>query len=187
MVTTKEELLSKLNLEGLTKREDIEKEFPKIAYSLINHFAILKGNEEYRIVELEFYHNKTDIGGLVTIKRTAKPGQWFFHSYGVDLTFASNADLYGGILIRAINKDGIFFNGPGRVADELFDVFDALSTPDNFPMLIMRDWKNKISPNAFDRWPIKTISQKYRYVWPQELWPQEKKYKAYPYDSIKKQ
>ena len=50
----------------------------------------------------------------------------------------------------------------------------------------MRDWENKISPNAFDRWPIKPISQKYRYVWPQELWPQEKKYNAYPYDSIEK-
>lgn len=101
-----------------------------IAKALLNRFCIVKGNETYRFVEIEFYHNKYDPknGTRKTYHRgVISEGKWFFHPSGVDLTFASDDNNYGGILVRTImTEDGKDFEcGPLNVECKLFDLFDA--------------------------------------------------------------
>lgn len=184
-IKTTEELYQAMRLDAVESLEALENAFTEIADALLNNFAIKRGEKEYRFVEIEFYHNRTDDDGKkITYKRGfAKSCDFFFHDYGVDLCFESTPDSYGGILIRSIECDGEFINGPVRVTDRLFDKFSALHTPEDFPclkpMAIQED--NHIIPVASCRW-IKTSKKKYRYTWPRKKWnPDSKQYKASPW------
>lgn len=184
-IKTIEELYQAMRLEGIYDFQDIEKLFPVLADALLNNFVIRRGDKDYRFVEIEFYHNKTDDEGKnITYKRGyAKSCDFFFHDYGVDLCFESNPDSYGGILIRSMECDGEFINGPVRVTDRLFDKFSSLHTPEDFPLLKSIDVQddNLIVPESSSRW-IKSSNKKYRYSWPKTKWaPDSKEYKASPW------
>lgn len=184
-IKTTEELYQAMRLEGINDSQDIEKEFVVLAEALLNNFVIKRGEKEYRFVEIEFYHNKTDDEGKkITYKRGyTKSCDFFFHSSGVDLCFESSPDSYGGILIRSMECNGEFIYGPGRVVDQLFDKFSSLHTPNDFPLLksIPVQEDNLIIPVASCRW-IKTSEKKYRYSWPKAEWKSDtKKYKAFPW------
>jgi hypothetical protein len=187
-IKTTEDLYQAMRLDGIDSIESLENKFAEIADALLNDFAINRGEETYRFVEIEFYHNITDDDGKkITYKRgLANSCDFFFHPSGVDLCFESNGESYGGILIRSIqstNGKGTFINGPGRVADTLFDKFSAIHIPSDFPQLIpfsSKDGKH-IIPEASRRW-IKTSDKKYRYSWPEREWaPNPKEYKASPW------
>ena len=128
-INTTDELYQTMRLDGINDSQDIEKMFSDIADALLNNFVIKRGEQEYRFVEIEFYHNKTDDEGKrITYKRDySKSCDFFFHDYGVDLCFESNPDSYGGILIRSMECNGEFINGPVKVTDRLFDKFSALT------------------------------------------------------------
>jgi len=184
-INTTEELFQTMRLEGIKDSQDIEKMFAEIADALLNNFVIKRGEKEYRFVEIEFYHNKTDDEGKrITYKRGyTKSCDFFFHGYGVDLCFESDPDSYGGILIRSMECNGEFINGPVRVTDRLFDKFSSLHTPEDFPLLksIPVQENNLIIPVASCRW-IKTSKKEYRFSWPQTKWaPDAKKYEASPW------
>ena len=97
----------------------IESIFKGIAKNLLNNFVIRKGKKLYHMVEIEFYYNLTDTAHI-TYKRMTEAGEWFNHDYGVDLAFKSNEKSYGGILIRSIECNGKFCNGPLKTRALLF-------------------------------------------------------------------
>lgn len=201
-ILTLEDLKKALTLEGVT---DYEEAFKKIADALLNRFAIRKGDNYYRFVEIEFYHSKTDedtyrennVERTLTYKRKANAGEWFFHPSGVDITFASDGNCnYGGILIRSIVMNSNFFCGPYRVEDELFGKFNAFESPNDFPQIVAHHF-SKENFNVITRWGIKPekfpndFKKLYGYCLPNTFWTWEsmkystegrKQYQAYPWD-----
>ena len=182
-IKTIDDLYAALCLEGINSVSKLEEAFSKIAGALLNRFAIQKGNKVYRFVEIEFYHTIADKvqghEGTTYERGIAESCDFFFHPSGVDLCFESNEESYGGILIRSIECEGDFTNGPGKVADKLFDKFSAIRPPKDFPKLVSTTAANDITPMTFTRYNIKG-SEKYRYTWPWELW-EPKGYSASPW------
>ena len=132
-------LLKSLNAEKTQK--DIEKVFEKIAKELFCNYHIVKGENTYDFLEIEFYFYSPNHRDLITYPRnSSKPGMWFFHMSGVDITFGTDVKegehplMYGGILVRSIvkTKGGNsslpeYICGPMKCVDELFDYIYAFN------------------------------------------------------------
>ena len=161
--------------------DSIESRFQQIAKDLLNNFAIRKGEKLFRLVEIEFYYNTTDCANI-TFRRVAEAGEWLNHDWGVDLCFKSNEKAFGGILIRSIERNDEFVNGPLKCRELLFQ-FDALGNKENVPTLEYQPRENLIEPVSTTRWNI-SEKQSFRFCLPQELWSREKckGYSAYPWD-----
>lgn len=157
----------------------IESIFKGIAKNLLNNYVIRKGKKLYHMVEIEFYYNLTD-SAHITYKRMTEAGEWFNHDYGVDLAFKSNEKSYGGILIRSIECNGKFCNGPLKTRALLFQ-FDALGEKGAVPALEYCPRAKAIEPIAVTRYNI-SERQNFRYCIPRELWTEHKGYTAYPWD-----
>ena len=96
----------------------------------MNLCSIHKGDKEYEIVDIEFYMYNSQHPDVITYPRVMEMGRWFFHSSGVDLTFQSTPDRFGGILIRGIrnvddDNDNNQILGPQRCVNALWDNFNA--------------------------------------------------------------
>ena len=182
-IKTIDDLYAALRLEGINSVSQLEKAFSRIAEALLNGFAIQKGDKVYRFVEIEFYHTIADRAqgheGTTYKRDNADSCDFFFHPSGIDLCFKSDQESYGGILIRSIECEGDFTNGPGKVADKLFDKFSAIRPPKDFPKLIPITSADVITPVPFTRYNIEG-GEKYRYTWPWELW-KPKGYSASPW------
>ena len=128
-------LLRCLNAEST--QTEIKKVFSVIANKLFHNYHIVKGDNTYGFLEIEFYFYSPNHRDLITYPRNGrKPGMWFFHMSGVDITFGSDDKednqplMYGGILIRSIFKtsgDKKYICGPMKCVDELFDYIYALN------------------------------------------------------------
>ena len=75
-------IVQKYQLRKLLKLDNmssLDEAFADIADALLNDFVIKKGDDKtYRILEVEFYHNQTEIAGkdkTITYKRIACAGQ----------------------------------------------------------------------------------------------------------------
>lgn len=126
-------LLSKLNSCPQTS-EEIHKYFSEVAKLLMNNYVISKRGINYEIIEIEFYFFSKKHQDIITYPRGLKAGEWFFHQSGVDLTFESNTEQFGGILIRGIKRmiprdkgdsRPLLILGPQKCVDELWDAFNA--------------------------------------------------------------
>lgn len=123
------------SLDAKSTQEKIIEVFNKIAGKLLCNYHIVKGENTYDFLEIEFYFYSPNHRDLITYPRNGrKPGMWFFHMSGVDITFGSNDKegdnplMYGGILIRSIFKtSGVkkYICGPMKCVDELFDYIYA--------------------------------------------------------------
>ncbi len=140
--------------------------FNDIAQEILTNYVIKKGDKEYAIVEIEFYFYSKTHPDVITYPRRVDVGHWFFHQSGVDLTFQSNGDEFGGILIRGIKdlSDGYNFFGPQKCVDVLWDSFNAFNPKvEEYPRL---EYKENISSNAihkYKRWiPVKESDRKRR-------------------------
>lgn len=112
----------------LQDKKEILTEFEEAAKLLMNLCSIQKGEKEYEIVDIEFYMYNFQHPDVITYPRDMKLGRWFFHPSGVDLTFDSTPDRFGGILIRGIrnvNDDNDQILGPQKCVDVLWDNFNA--------------------------------------------------------------
>lgn len=112
----------------LQDKKEILTEFEEAAEFLMNLCSIQKGEKEYEIVDIEFYMYNSHHPDVITYPRVMEMGRWFFHSSGVDLTFHSTPDKFGGILIRGIrnvNDDNDQILGPQKCVDALWDNFNA--------------------------------------------------------------
>lgn len=113
--------------------------FFEIAKILMNKSVISKRGINYEIVESEFYLFTPNHQDVITYPRKINPGQWFFHQSGVDLTFMSNENQFGGILIRGLRKisgDKRQIFGPQKCVEELWDKFDAFKlNAEDYPII----------------------------------------------------
>jgi len=112
----------------LQDKNEILTEFKEAAELLMNLCSIQKGEKEYEIVDIEFYMYNSQHPDVITYPRVMDMGRWFFHSSGVDLTFHSTPNRFGGILIRGIrnvNDDNDQILGPQKCVDALWDNFNA--------------------------------------------------------------
>ena len=181
-IKTTDELYQAMCLDGIESVEALENAYADIADALINDFGIQKGKTFYHFVELEFYHNTID--GTIVYPRQADALQYFFHKSGVDLTFLSGDNKFGGILVRAIRNGNKFINGPYNVVDALFDVFDARELPkSNYPFIVPNNETNRVTPVQSWRFHIDS-DKKYRFSVPKEMWTDHKGYQAYPWDYL---
>lgn len=121
-------LKEKLSLSNCPKRQDdFFDYFREIANLLMNKCVISKGEVKYEIVEIEFYLFTPSHQDLITYPRDTKAGQWFFHQSGVDLTFESDNEHFGGILIRGLRdiETRQLTLGPQKCVDLLWNKFNA--------------------------------------------------------------
>ena len=174
-----EELRKSLDIQDCTS-DEIGTQFGKIAKNLINNFVIRKNDKLYRFVEIEFYYNTTDVTKAITYERETEAGEWFNHEFGVDLAFKSDKHHYGGILVRAMECDGKFCNGPLKCRALLFQ-FDALGDIKGVPCLEFYPREEQIVPVPTTRWNI-SEKQAFRFCIPKELWKDHNGYSAYPWD-----
>jgi len=167
-------LLKELNADST--QDDIETVFDVIANKLFRNYHIVKEDNTYDFLEIEFYFYSPNHRDLITYPRDSnKPGMWFFHMSGVDITFGSddknnNRPLtYGGILIRSIVKTQgdsstmpKFICGPMKCVDELFDyiyAFDGDISRADVPYIAEKNENVKISIGTCCRY-IPMLSEK---------------------------
>ena len=132
-------LLKKLNANS--KQDEIETVFGNIADKLFRNYHIVKGENTYDFLEIEFYFYSPQHRDLITYPRnSSRPGMWFFHMSGVDITFGTDVKegehplMYGGILVRSIvktqggnSKLPKYICGPMKCVDVLFDYIYAFN------------------------------------------------------------
>jgi len=102
---------------------NIDSDFKRIAFDLMNNWTLRMESMLYRITEIEFYlksetHDDTYTHGHELQKEKER---WYFHGSGVDITFGTSG-FYGGILIRAIYdfKNDNYIYGPLNCVTEIF-------------------------------------------------------------------
>ena len=165
-----EDLLSLLSiLDANSTQDKINEVFNEIANKLFRSYHIKKGKSTYDLLEIEFYFYSCNHKDLITYPRNSnKPGMWFFHMSGVDITFGSNKNednhplMYGGILIRSIVKTPEdsstlpkYICGPMKCVDELFDyiyAFDGDISRADIPFIEENEKKDKISVDSCCRY-----------------------------------
>ena len=159
-MTAKNPLLEKLQSCPETF-DDVDKYFSETADLLMNNYVISKQGIKYEIVEIEFYLFTSGHQDVITYPRTCKSGQWFFHSSGVDLTFATTDKQFGGILIRGLRevkgeRKQVF--GPQNCVYLLWDKFNAFEAVESeIPTIIPADGCIRSRHiESFPRWiPVK--------------------------------
>ena len=109
-------------LNGSSSVEDVQSAFAEIAEILLYKSQIKTCLGNYRIIEIEFYFNSQKHKDTKTILRNEEPGMWWLHEWGVDISFNSNNDFYGGIIIRSIidEDEDRYICGPQKCCQELF-------------------------------------------------------------------
>lgn len=119
--------------EILKIEQETDSEFEKIAFELLNNYAIQNHESIYRFTEIEFYWFSPTHNDQSTYPRNhVNPdnGDWFFHYSGVDIALKSEKlNGYGGILIRGIYciNEKKSFKGPMVCAMKLFSGTSAFS------------------------------------------------------------
>ncbi|MCA9217245.1 MAG: hypothetical protein KDB27_29450 [Planctomycetales bacterium] len=104
--------------------------FALAANDILLRHSLIVSDQRYRILEIEFYFHTTlhadPFAHCHPVQATF--GQWYFHRVGtgyrggtfkgIDITFG-NADAFGGILIRTLEKDAGVICGPSLCVDQL--------------------------------------------------------------------
>lgn len=147
----------------------IRKKFLIIADLLLFHCHIETDECKYRILEIEFYFKNNNHKDDVTITRNEKPGMWWLHESGVDITFNSKGKkCCGGILIRSIvpeNSNQVIC-GPRNCCWYLF--YSSALNPTKTPIIKMNK-EGVVNTGIMDRTERyilgdnKGINSKYRF------------------------
>jgi len=151
---TIETLKTKMCIPADASREEIEQTFERVAEVLKNNCIIKYMNEEYRILEFEFYFYNMNHQDISVHPRNSQALCWYINDFGgIDLNFESKINksekipfkyeltdgaYFGGILIRQIQRlsDKFIYDGPLKVA-ELFRILDATTQQQQNPVLKM--------------------------------------------------
>lgn len=158
---TIEELKSLMCIPAEASKKTIMLAFERIAEVLMNGCIIKFQNEEYRILDFEFYYYNKNHQDISVHPRNSESLCWYINDFGgIDLNFESkinknivvkndkwsykyeltNESYFGGILMRQIQRlsDNVIFDGPWKVAD-LFRILDATSQRQNNPVLVIKE------------------------------------------------
>ena len=157
---TIEELKSLMRIPVDASKVTIMQTFESIAEVLMNGCVIKFQNEEYRILDFEFYYYSKNHQDISVHPRNSEALYWYINDFGgIDLNFESKINktqvvkngkwsykyeltdesYFGGILLRQIQRrtDKVIFDGPWKVAD-LFRILDATSQRQNNPILVLK-------------------------------------------------
>ena len=158
---TVEELKSLMRIPANASKETIMQTFERIAEVLMNGCVIKFQNEEYRILDFEFYYYNKNHQDISVHPRNSEALCWYINDFGgIDLNFESkinktivtknnkwsfkyeltNESYFGGILMRQIQRlsDKVIYDGPWKVAD-LFRILDATSQRQSNPVLVIKE------------------------------------------------
>jgi hypothetical protein len=158
---TIEELKSLMCIPADASKEIIVHTFERIADILMNECVIKYQNEEYRILDFEFYYYNQNHQDISVHPRNSESLCWYINDFGgIDLNFESkinktivtknkkwsfkyeltNESYFGGILMRQIQRlsDNVIYDGPWKVAD-LFRILDATSQRQSNPVLVIKE------------------------------------------------
>ena len=158
---TIEELKKLMRISADASKERIMQTFDRIAEVLMNGCVIKFQNEEYRILDIEFYYYNKNHQDISVHPRYSEALCWYINDFGgIDLNFESkiskkvvvkndkwsykyeltDESYFGGILIRQLQRksDNVIFDGPWKVAD-LFRILDATSQRQSNPVLILKE------------------------------------------------
>lgn len=157
-IMTIEELKSLMCIPADASKETILQTFESVAEVLMNSCIIRYQNEEFRILDFEFYFYNKNHQDISVHPRKSEALCWYFNDFGgIDLNFESKIEkesknslkyiisdnsYFGGILIRQIQSlsDKTIYDGPWKVA-EFFRAIDATSHKQNNPVLVLRQLK----------------------------------------------
>lgn len=149
---TIEELRTLMCIPGDASKNEITKRFAIVAEALKNECVLKYRNDEYRILDFEFYYYNSNHQDISVHPRNSEALCWYINDFGgIDLNFESrikrdkkspfkycltDQSYFGGILIRQIQRlsDNLVFDGPLKVA-ELFRILDATSYMQSNPTL----------------------------------------------------
>ena len=82
------DILAEIQPNEVTK-ENATEIFGKVAKNLMSEFKIIKDEDEYQIIELEFYWCSSNHPDTSVYPRSLGAGNWFFHPSGVDISLNS--------------------------------------------------------------------------------------------------
>ena len=137
--------------------KNIEERFVQIAEIIKDRCVIKYLDDEYRILDFEFYYYNQNHQDISVHPRNSEALSWYINDFGgIDLNFESkikrvpvqlnkklsfkyelsDSSYFGGILIRQIQRlsDNLVLDGPLKVAD-LFRILDATSHKQSNPTL----------------------------------------------------
>lgn len=106
--------------------KDIENEFIRIAEMLLLQKGFRVNNIIARFTEIEFYYHCPNHEDKFTHVHHFEEGKWRFHNQGFDITLKGD-EGYGGILIRGVNIENKYVNGPRRVLFELMKSLNSVN------------------------------------------------------------
>ena len=158
---TIEELKSLMCIPANACENYIKQTFERIAEVLKSGCVILYMDDEYRILDFEFYFYNSNHQDISVHPRNSDALCWYINDFGgIDLNFESkisktivtknnkwsfkyeltDESYFGGILIRQIQRlsDNVVLDGPWKVAD-LFRIIDATSQSQNNPVLVIKE------------------------------------------------
>ncbi|MBD5360000.1 MAG: hypothetical protein HDR87_04750 [Bacteroides sp.] len=166
--------------------DDISNYFSETAKLLMNGYVISKRGVEYEIIDIEFYLFTPEHQDVITYPRDCKAGEWFFHQSGVDLTFATTENQFGGILIRGLREAGEKDPkavGPLKCVDLLWDKFSAFEVVDAEIPIITKASKD-LPQNNIESRPRKIPVKKDKQTEKINYWKQriEKKFEGVKID-----
>jgi hypothetical protein len=124
-------------------KEDYSIEFSRIAKIILNCVDLVTLKNSYLIREIEFYYYSayhTDYY-CHKVPRQQLNSRFYFHRFkdpdkyvnlkrkGLDITIGNNNEIYGGILIRAIQnkKTGEIYNGIGNLTNLIINEIGGTS------------------------------------------------------------
>ncbi len=86
--------------------DTITDSFDRIARELFTNYKLLVNENEYRLIDIEFYYYDDKVFKDVYAHKhpsQRQSGKWYFHGSGVDITIGNGMN-FGGILLRGIAK-----------------------------------------------------------------------------------
>jgi len=110
--------------------EKIEKEFVRLAESILLEKQLIVNEARFNFTEIEFYFYSKTHKDAFTHEHKMEAGKWRFHNQGFDITLRGE-NGFGGILIRGVEFAGKFTNGPRRVLFEVMQYLNGVTEVEN--------------------------------------------------------
>lgn len=140
---------------------EIEKSFDRIAVDLLTKSHLIVNDKEFRFTEIEFYYFHDDYHqDKYTHEHERFEGEWRFHNQGLDITLDGDDKSVGGILIRGIEYNGVYTNGPRNIISRIFEEFGKVND-NNCLRLSQSDAKSFEITKTFRHLPNKQVDDLY--------------------------